>query len=66
MATSAGVLIGMMPQSAMGCMIVWAAVFFTTRYVSLASIAAAIALPVLPSCFCLPEYSTAGLTFTSP
>lgn len=31
----------------MGCMLVWAAVFFTTRYVSLASIAAAIALPVI-------------------
>jgi glycerol-3-phosphate acyltransferase PlsY len=47
MATSAGVLIGMMPETAMGCMLVWAAVFFTTRYVSLASIAAAIALPVI-------------------
>jgi glycerol-3-phosphate acyltransferase PlsY len=47
MATSMGVLIGMMPLSAMGCLIVWAVVFFTTRYVSLASIAAAIALPVV-------------------
>ena len=47
MATSAGVLIGMMPETAMGCMAVWAAVFFLTRYVSLASIAAAIALPVI-------------------
>lgn len=47
MATSAGVLIGMMPLTAMGCVIVWALVFFTTRYVSLASIAAAIALPVI-------------------
>jgi glycerol-3-phosphate acyltransferase PlsY len=47
MATSAGVLIGMMPETAMGCMAVWAVVFFSTRYVSLASIAAAIALPVI-------------------
>jgi glycerol-3-phosphate acyltransferase PlsY len=47
MATSAGVLIGMMPVTAMGCVIVWAIVFFTTRYVSLASIAAAVALPVI-------------------
>ena len=47
MATSAGVLIGMMPETAMGCMMVWAAVFFSTRYVSLASIAAAVALPVI-------------------
>jgi glycerol-3-phosphate acyltransferase PlsY len=47
MATSAGVLIGMMPETAAGCMLVWAAVFFATRYVSLASIAAAVALPVI-------------------
>jgi glycerol-3-phosphate acyltransferase PlsY len=47
MATSAGVLIGMMPETAIGCMMVWAAVFFATRYVSLASIAAAVALPVI-------------------
>jgi len=47
MATSAGVLIGMMPETAMGCMAVWAVVFFSTRYVSLASIAAAVALPVI-------------------
>jgi glycerol-3-phosphate acyltransferase PlsY len=47
MATSAGVLIGMMPLTAMGCMMVWAAVFFTTRYVSLASIAASVALPLV-------------------
>jgi glycerol-3-phosphate acyltransferase PlsY len=47
MATSAGVLIGMMPETAMGCMMVWAVVFFATRYVSLASIAAAVALPVI-------------------
>jgi glycerol-3-phosphate acyltransferase PlsY len=46
MATSAGVLIGMMPLTAASCMLVWLIVFFTTRYVSLASIAAAIALPV--------------------
>jgi len=47
MATSAGVLIGMMPVTAAGCMLVWAAVFFATRYVSLASIAGAVALPVI-------------------
>jgi acyl phosphate:glycerol-3-phosphate acyltransferase len=47
MATSAGVLIAMMPETAAGCMLVWAAVFFSTRYVSLASIAAAIALPLI-------------------
>jgi len=47
MATSAGVLIAMMPETAAGCMLVWAAVFLSTRYVSLASIAAAIALPLI-------------------
>jgi glycerol-3-phosphate acyltransferase PlsY len=47
MATSGGVLIGMMPITAMGCVTVWAIVFLTTRYVSLASIAAAVALPVI-------------------
>lgn len=47
MATSAGVIIGMMPETAMGCMLVWAAVFFSTRYVSLASLAAAVALPLI-------------------
>ncbi len=47
MSTSGGVLIGMMPVTAAGCMMVWLIVFFATRYVSLASIAAAIALPVI-------------------
>ena len=47
MATSAGVIIGMMPITAAGCMAVWAMVFFATRYVSLASIAAAVALPLI-------------------
>jgi glycerol-3-phosphate acyltransferase PlsY len=53
MATSAGVLIGMMPLTAAGCMAVWAVVFFTTRYVSLASIAAAVALPLFTMIFLL-------------
>ena len=38
MATSGGVLIGMMPVTAAGCMGVWVIVFFATRYVSLASL----------------------------
>lgn len=40
-ATSAGVLIGIAPQAALVAVLVWAAVFFTSRYVSLASIVAA-------------------------
>ena len=46
MAVAAGVLIGMMPLTAAGCLLLWAIVFLLTRYVSLASIVAAIALPV--------------------
>jgi glycerol-3-phosphate acyltransferase PlsY len=46
MAVAAGVLIGMMPVTAAGCLLLWAVVFLATRYVSLASIAAAVALPV--------------------
>ena len=51
MATAAGVLIGMMPETAMTCMGLWAIIFFMTRYVSLASIAAAIALPLVTMIF---------------
>ena len=46
MATSCGVLIGMMPLVCVGCLLAWGAVFYTTRYVSLASIAASLALPL--------------------
>ena len=45
-ATSAGVLLALMPLAVLAIAAVWGAVFFTTRYVSLASIAAAAALPV--------------------
>lgn len=47
MATAAGVLIGMMPLTAAACLLFWAVVFLATRYVSLASIAAALALPLV-------------------
>lgn len=46
-ATSAGVMIGMMPLVAVLDAAVWAAVFFTTGYVSLGSIAAAVAIPII-------------------
>jgi glycerol-3-phosphate acyltransferase PlsY len=45
-ATSAGMLFGLMASAAFVCIIVWVIVFYTTRYVSLASIIAAVALPV--------------------
>jgi acyl phosphate:glycerol-3-phosphate acyltransferase len=45
-ATSAGAIFGVMPIAAATIFAVWVAVFFTTKYVSLASVIAAIALPV--------------------
>ena len=45
-ATSAGVLIALMPWAVLAIALVWFAVFFATRYVSLASICASAALPV--------------------
>jgi glycerol-3-phosphate acyltransferase PlsY len=46
-ATSAGAILGVMPIAAVSIFLVWLVVFLTTRYVSLASIVAALALPVV-------------------
>jgi acyl phosphate:glycerol-3-phosphate acyltransferase len=46
-ATSAGVLIALMPAAVLILIALWAAVFGITRYVSIASIATALALPPL-------------------
>jgi acyl phosphate:glycerol-3-phosphate acyltransferase len=46
-ATSAGVLLALMPLATLSCLAIWGAVFFATRYVSLASIVAAAALPAI-------------------
>ena len=45
-ATTIGVLLGTMPSVAAVCLGVWAACFFAWRYVSIASIAAAVTLPI--------------------
>lgn len=45
-ATSAGSLFGVVPIAAFSIFLVWLAVFFLTRYVSMASILAALALPL--------------------
>ncbi len=45
-ATTAGVLLGLMPLAVAISGVIWAAVFFTLRYVSVASLVAAAALPV--------------------
>lgn len=45
-ATSAGALLGVTPVAAVTIFLVWLCVFIVSKYVSLASIAAALALPV--------------------
>ena len=46
-ATSAGALFGVVPIASITIFLVWLVVFLTTRYVSLASIIAALALPIV-------------------
>lgn len=46
-ATSAGVLLALMPVGVLLLLVVWMAVFFATRYVSVASVTAALSLPLL-------------------
>ena len=46
-ATAGGVALALAPFAALGCAVVWIAVFALTRYASLASMVAAVALPVL-------------------
>jgi glycerol-3-phosphate acyltransferase PlsY len=46
-ATSAGVFVALAPLAVLGCFGVWLLVTLTTRYVSVGSIAAAVALPAL-------------------
>lgn len=46
-ATSAGVLIGMLPLAALGSFLMWLAVFYACRYVSIASIAASLTVPLV-------------------
>jgi acyl phosphate:glycerol-3-phosphate acyltransferase len=48
-ATSAGALVGLMPLAVPLVLLVWVVVFEITRYVSLASVIAAIALPIIVS-----------------
>ena len=45
-ATSAGVMLAFMPWVFTGSLIIWALVFFISRYVALASMAAALAIPL--------------------
>jgi glycerol-3-phosphate acyltransferase PlsY len=53
MATSAGALIGLAPWGVLAALVVWLVVVFSSRMVSLGSIAAAVALPI--SLFFVPH-----------
>ena len=46
-ATSAGVLIALMPVGVLVLIAIWALLFFTTKYVSVASIGAALSVPLV-------------------
>lgn len=46
-ATTAGVLLGFAPIAMLGALAAWLAVFFPTRYVSLASLTSAVAVPAV-------------------
>ena len=46
-ATAAGALFGLMPVAALIAVIIWISIFWFTRYVSLASVVTAVALPLV-------------------
>ncbi len=46
-ATSGGAILALVPLALLGGLIAWLAVFYSTRYVALASIVAAVAIPVV-------------------
>ena len=65
-ATSAGALCGLMPWAVPCVFVVWFLVFQISRYVSLASIVAAISLPVIVSLFAYWKFiDTAALIYFS-
>ncbi|MGB8354701.1 MAG: glycerol-3-phosphate 1-O-acyltransferase PlsY [Chthoniobacteraceae bacterium] len=63
-ATSLGVVIGLVPLAAVISFAIWAIVLLTSRYVSLASIIAAIAVPVIVAFTASPAEKTPLLVFT--
>ena len=63
-ATSLGVVIGLVPLAAVISFAIWAIVLLTSRYVSLASIIAAIAVPVIVAFTASPTDKTPLLVFT--
>ncbi len=61
MATSTGIIFGLFPGAFLVCLMVWVLLFYTTRYVSVASIGAAIALPSSVLFFYIFEHSCAAM-----
>ena len=57
-ATSAGALLGLMPGAIVAIFFVWLIIFQLTRYVSLASIGAAVALPMVVGILILRKFIT--------
>ena len=57
-ATSAGALLGLMPAAIVAIFFLWLIIFQLTRYVSLASIGAAVALPVVVGILILRKFVT--------
>ena len=64
-ATTTGVLLGLMPVAVIVSAIVWTAVFFALRYVSLASLLAAATLPVTVGLLCRTRQANSALFFFS-
>jgi glycerol-3-phosphate acyltransferase PlsY len=62
-ATSLGVLLGMMPIASLAVLVLWGAVFGLSRYVSLASIAAAVALPAVTAALLKMGHLTGWIHF---
>jgi acyl phosphate:glycerol-3-phosphate acyltransferase len=50
-ATTAGVLLGLAPEVALSALVIWAVAFLVVRYVSVASMVAAVAVPILAFAF---------------
>jgi len=64
-ATSAGALFGLMPVATLIGVAIWMLVFWFTRYVSVASVAAAVALPLVIFIMTRPDQSEGNALFYS-
>ena len=65
-ATSSGVIFGLMPLAALIMAVVWIITFQTTRYVSVASVAAVLALPIaVGAMLCFKQLDTPALFYFS-